>query len=119
MTDEISPEELKTKLDAGEDVQVVDIRPPAAYAEGHVPGAINVPMTELADRIDGIEWDDDVVVVCPVGQSSVQAARLIGSYEGADADAVRSMAGGYEAWEYELEREADPGTSADADAGTG
>lgn len=104
MTGEISPEELKRKLDAGEDVQVIDIRPPRAFARGHIPGAVNVPMNELAARVDDIEWGDEVVVACPVGQSSIQAARLIGSYEGADADAVRSMAGGYDAWEYELER---------------
>jgi hypothetical protein len=45
-----------------------------------------------------------VVVACPIGESSIQAARLIGSYEEVeDPDAVRSMAGGYRAWEYPLE----------------
>lgn len=105
MVDEVSTEELKRKLDTDEPVQVVDIRPPAAFEQGHVPGAINVPMTELATSIDEIDWGDDIVVTCPIGQSSIQAARLIGSFEGVDEDAtVRSMAGGYDAWEYELER---------------
>lgn len=105
MVDEVSTTELKQKLDENEPVQVVDIRPPAAFAQGHVPGAINVPMTELPTRVDEIEWSDDIVVTCPIGQSSVQAARLIDSFEGVDDDAtVRSMAGGYEAWEYELEQ---------------
>jgi len=104
MVDEVSTEELKRKLDAGEPVQIIDIRPPAAYDQGHIPGAINVPMTELATRVDEIDWGDDVVVTCPIGQSSVQAARLIGSFEGVGDASVRSMAGGYDAWEYELER---------------
>ena len=103
MVEEITPEKLKAKLDAGEDVQVIDIRSPAAFERGHVPGARNVPMGHLPARMDDIEWGDDVVVVCPVGQSSVQAARLIGSYEGVDAAAVRSMTGGYDAWEWDLE----------------
>jgi hypothetical protein len=48
--------------------------------------------------------DDDVVVACPIGQSSVQAARLIDSFEGVgEDDDVRSMSGGYEEWDYELE----------------
>ncbi|MFB6219857.1 MAG: rhodanese-like domain-containing protein [Halolamina sp.] len=108
MVDEVTPEELKRKLDADEPVQVIDIRPPGAFAKGHIPGAINVPMTELPTRVEEIDWGGDVVVTCPIGQSSVQAARLIGSFEGVDDDAeVRSMAGGYDAWEYELERGTD------------
>ena len=102
--DEISPEELKRKLDDGEPVQVIDIRSPAEFVSGHVPGAENVPMHELPSRVDDIEWSDEVVVACPIGQSSVQAARLIGSYEGVDEETtVKSMAGGYQAWSYELE----------------
>lgn len=102
MVGEVSPDEVKRKVDDGE-TQVIDIRQPEAFERARIPGAINVPMAELPKRIDEIEWSDDVTVVCPIGESSVQAARLIGSYEGADADAVRSMEGGYEAWEYELE----------------
>ena len=78
------------------------------YEDGHIPGAINVPMTELPSRIDEIEWGDDVVVACPIGQSSIQAARLIGSYEDVeDAENVRSMSGGYQAWDYDLESESE------------
>lgn len=102
MVGEVTPVEVKEKLD-DENAQIIDIRQPGEFEHAHIPGAINVPMTELPKRIDEIEWSDDVTVVCPIGESSVQAARLIGSYEGADADAVRSMKGGYSEWEYELE----------------
>lgn len=106
MAEEITPEELHERLEAGDAPQVIDIRPPAEFSEGHIPGARNVPMDELPSRIGEIDWDDEIVVACPIGQSSVQAARLIGSFEGVhDAGDVRSMAGGYDAWEYELERE--------------
>ncbi|WP_053948007.1 rhodanese-like domain-containing protein [Halolamina sediminis] len=103
MVDEITPEAVEEKL--GEDgVQVIDIRSPAQFEQGHIPGAINIPMSELPARVDDVEWGDDVVVACPIGQSSVQAARLIDSFEGVEADdEVRSMAGGYRDWEYELE----------------
>lgn len=102
MVGEVTPDEVKEKL-TDDAAQIIDIRQPDEFNQGAIPGAINVPMTELPRRIDEIDWSDDITVVCPIGESSVQAARLIGSYEGADADAVKSMAGGYEAWEYELE----------------
>lgn len=108
MVEEITPEELHERLESGDRPQIIDIRGPDAFAAGHIPGAINVPMGELPSRIDEIDWDEEVVVVvCPIGQSSIQAARLIGSYEEIeDADDVCSMEGGYDAWEYDLEREA-------------
>lgn len=102
MVEEITPEEVNEKLEDN-GVQIVDIRQPEEFEQGHIPGAINLPMGELPTRIDEYEWDNDVVVACPVGQSSIQAARLIGSYEDADASAVKSMQGGYEEWDYDLE----------------
>lgn len=110
MVSEIPPEDVKAKLE-DDDVQIVDIRSESEYERGHIPGAINVPMAELATKIDEYDWGEDVVVACPIGQSSVQAARLIGSYEHVDSDAVASMEGGYREWEYDLET----GTDDDAE----
>jgi len=104
MVEEITPEEVKRKIDGGEETQIIDIRPAEQFERGHIPGAKNIPMGDLPRRIEEVDWGDDVVVACPIGQSSVQAARLIGSYEGVeDSEEVKSMAGGYDAWEYELE----------------
>jgi len=113
MVAEITAEQLRDRLADG-DVQVVDIRPAAAFEEGHIPGAINVPFTELADRVDGVEWGEEVVVACPIGQSSLQAARLLESYEGVDDDAIiANLDGGYEAWPYDLERSGEDDEQAD------
>ena len=106
MVEEVTPDEVKARVDDDADTQVVDIRSPAEFERGHIPGAINIPMAELPRRVDEVEWSDDVVVACPIGQSSIQAARLIGSYEGVDDDSsVKSMAGGYDEWDYDLETE--------------
>ncbi len=103
MVEEVTPEEVREKL-SEDDVQIVDTRPPAEFETGHIPGAINIPLQELPRRIDEVDWGDQIVCACPIGQSSIQAARLIQSYEGVDEDAnVASMAGGYQEWDYELE----------------
>jgi rhodanese-related sulfurtransferase len=104
MVDEMSPEELNERLDRGEEIQVVDIRQPDSFESGHIPGATNVPFDRFAREIDSREWGAEVVVVCPLGESSLQAARLLESYEAVDEDArVANLAGGYREWDYDLE----------------
>lgn len=103
MVEELSPDDVEAQLEAN-DVQVVDIRSPAQFERGHVPGSINVPMNELPRRVDEVDWGDQIVCVCPIGKSSVQAAKLIESYEGVEEDTVvASMAGGYREWDGDLE----------------
>ena len=119
MVEEEPPESLYERIEAGDDVQVVDIRSEREYTQGHVPGALNVPMSRFASEIERHDWGDDVVVACPIGKSSIQAARLLGSYEGVPDDArVASLKGGYRDWEYDLETSSDADTGADTDAGT-
>lgn len=102
---EVTPTEVKERIESG-DIQVVDIRSPAEFKRGHIPDAINIPMMELPVRVSEVDWGDEIVCACPIGQSSIQAARLLASFEGVPDDAsVASMEGGYEAWDYELERE--------------
>ena len=46
MDEEISAEGLRTLLDSGDPVRVVDIRSPGAFERGHIPGSENVPFAE-------------------------------------------------------------------------
>jgi len=45
-------------------VTVIDVRPPEEYAAGHVPGAINIPIRELEQRLKELPHDQDVVAYC-------------------------------------------------------
>lgn len=102
MDGEISAEELRDLLEDDADVRVVDIRSQNAFRRGRIPGSENVPFGELTTRIDEFADADRVVTVCPHGQASQQAARLIGSFEGFSGR-VDSLAPGVEGWEYDLE----------------
>lgn len=58
---------------------ILDVRTPEEYAEGHVPGAINIPYTHLPARISEVAdaADKDIVVYCEVGiRAEKGAARL-------------------------------------------
>jgi rhodanese-related sulfurtransferase len=102
MDGEISAAELRELLDGDDDVRVVDIRSPPAFARGHIPGSENVPFQQLTTRIEEFADADRVVTVCPHGKSSVQAARLIASFEGFSGR-VDSLAPGIQGWGYGLE----------------
>ena len=109
MDDEISVEEVEALLDDENRPRIVDIRSPGEFARGHIPGSENVPFGELPDRIDELAGADHIVTVCPHGKASVQAARLIGSYEGTKDARVESMAGGLESWQGDFETATDDG----------
>ncbi len=61
--EQIGPEELLERLDSGE-VVVIDVRPEAEYAAGHLPGAVSVPPDQLQQRLDELPGDRDVVAYC-------------------------------------------------------
>lgn len=101
MDGEITAADLRALLEADADVRVVDIRSPAAFRRGHIPGSENVPFGELTSRIDEVADAERVVTVCPHGQASQQAARLVASFEGFSGR-VDSLRPGIEGWPYEL-----------------
>jgi len=59
----ISREELAARMSDGA-VTVIDVRPPDEYALGHLPGAINVPLSELSARSEGFEPGCEVIAYC-------------------------------------------------------
>lgn len=61
------------------DAVVLDVRTPAEYAEGHVPGAINVDVNSptFAEQIAALETDVPYVVYCRSGNRSAQAAQMM------------------------------------------
>lgn len=113
MDGEISADELQTLLAHDEAVQVVDIRPRAAFERGHIPTSECIPFSDLPQCVDQLDGAERVVTVCPHGEASVQAARLVQSYEGLAADTrVESLADGITGWPGEVVTS----DAADADA---
>ena len=89
---------LNAKLNAGENVFVVDVREPDEYKAGHIEGAVNIPIRTLAQNLDKVPADKStpIAVVC---KSGIRAAygtmtlRLMGYTN------VKDISGGMLAWE--------------------
>ncbi|HMQ27950.1 MAG TPA: rhodanese-like domain-containing protein [Acidimicrobiales bacterium] len=76
------------------DVPLVDVREANEYAEGHVPGAVLVPMSEIADRVDELPTGGEVFLICRSGARSLRVAEHLRD-QGIDAV---NVAGGTLAW---------------------
>ncbi|MFC4542502.1 rhodanese-like domain-containing protein [Halosolutus amylolyticus] len=120
MDGEISPSEVKQLLEDDADVRIVDIRDERSFRYSRIPDSENVPFDELSRRIEDLEGADHIVTVCPHGKASVQAARLIGSYEGTADARVESMEGGLEKYGMQFglvgDEAADAESTADAES---
>ncbi|WP_240377920.1 sulfurtransferase TusA family protein [Bacillus piscicola] len=75
--DVIDLEELRSKVDSQEAITILDVREPAEYAFGHIPGAINIPLGELEDRMVEINQENDVHVICRTGNRSDLASQKL------------------------------------------
>ena len=66
MSATISRDELKAKIDRGDDFRLVETLPPHAHAHAHLPGAINLPPDRLAELAPELlpDKDADIVVYC-------------------------------------------------------
>jgi rhodanese-related sulfurtransferase len=58
---------------------VLDVRTSQEYAEGHVPGAINIPHDQVASRLAEVPKDKDVVIYCRSGRRAALAAEVLES----------------------------------------
>jgi rhodanese-related sulfurtransferase len=91
---EIEPDELRTRLAAGEDIFFLDVREPDEVAQWAFPGAVNIPLGQLGERSGEIPTDRPIVVACHSGMRSASATEALNN-AGWNA---QNLAGGAVAW---------------------
>ena len=72
-------EEFRTKT-RERTYQLIDVRQPHEYAEGHIPGAQLIPLPEIEDRLDELDPNVDLILYCRTGgrvTSLYQATRAL------------------------------------------
>ncbi len=92
---EWEPAAVQARLAAGEALpQILDVRAASEFDEGHVPGAVNLPLTQLAPRMGELDPAASYLTVCATGYRSVIAASVL---RHAGFTAVSNLRGGAEA----------------------
>ena len=91
---EISVEELKRRLDAKEDLVIVDVREPHEYQICNLNGVL-IPLNDLPRRVHELDPSKEMVVHC---RSGARSARAVGFLQQAGFAKAKNLAGGILAW---------------------
>jgi rhodanese-related sulfurtransferase len=73
----ISADELQEILKDPKGKQLIDVRDPNEYKTGHIQGARNIPLTQIASAANGIPKDKETYLICATGLRSAQATRIL------------------------------------------
>lgn len=98
---EITPTELKRRLDAGEKITVLDVREPHEQKIATITGtSTSIPMGEIPARMQELNENDEIVVYCRSGNRS---ARVVEFLQDSGFEHVWNLKGGIRAWSDEID----------------
>jgi rhodanese-related sulfurtransferase len=97
---EIRVEELKQRLDAGEDLFLLDVRDEFEYEISNIGGRL-IPLAELSTRVSELDAYREIVTVCKMGPRGAKAVQVLHK---AGFTHVSNLAGGIHAWSDRVDR---------------
>lgn len=81
--------------DVPADAQLIDVRENDEWAAGHARGAVHIPMSEFTGRVNEVDGEREVYVICKAGGRSAQVGQYL---EQARGMKVHNVDGGTDAW---------------------
>jgi molybdopterin/thiamine biosynthesis adenylyltransferase/rhodanese-related sulfurtransferase/molybdopterin converting factor small subunit len=92
---EITPAELKERLDRGDDVLILDVREPVEYGINRIEGSKLIPLAELPRRVHELDSAREIIVHCKMGPRALRAIEFLQS---AGFRRVKNLRGGITSW---------------------
>lgn len=99
--EEITATELKARLDAGENIQLIDVRQPDEYAFARIDGAKLIPLGEIMSRMSEIDAGRETVIHCKMGGRSARAIQAL--QQAGFTGSLKNLVGGITAWSNEVD----------------
>jgi rhodanese-related sulfurtransferase len=97
---QITPKDLKARIDAGESIMLLDVREDWEVDTASIPNAVNIPMNDVPDSLDSLPKDVPIAVVCHHGGRSAQVAYWL---KAQGYDKVMNVSGGIDAWSQQVD----------------
>jgi sulfur-carrier protein adenylyltransferase/sulfurtransferase len=98
---EITATELKARMDAGDDIQLIDVRQPDEHAFASIEGAKLIPLGEIIARKDEIDPSRETVIHCKMGGRSAKA--IMALQQAGFTGSLSNLAGGITAWSNDVD----------------
>jgi adenylyltransferase/sulfurtransferase len=99
--EEITATELKRRLDAGDDIQIIDVREPNEFEIGRIPNSNLIPLGQVVGRMGEIDPNRETVVHCKMGGRSAKAIDAL--QRAGFAGRLVNLKGGITAWSNEVD----------------
>ena len=93
---EIKVDELRRRLEAGEDLVVLDVREPDEVARSAIFGSVNIPLGQVVDRMSELDPARPTAVICAAGVRSAKAIEALTT--AGYAGELVNVTGGMKAW---------------------
>lgn len=101
MVEEISATNLKARLDAGDDIQLIDVRQPDENAFAKIDGAKLIPLGDVLKRMGEIDSSRETVIHCKMGGRSAKAIEMM--RQAGFTGELKNLKGGITAWSNEVD----------------
>jgi rhodanese-related sulfurtransferase len=97
---QLSPPELKAKIENQEPVFLLDVREPFEFAYSRIADSTLIPLNQIPGRLQELATDQEIVVICHHGVRSMQAANFLAQV---GFEKVSNLVGGIDAWSIECD----------------
>jgi len=97
---EITPAELKKRLDAGEKLLLIDVREPWEHEICRIEGAKLIPMNTIPANLQSLDVEEAVICYCHHGMRSLDVAVWL---QRQGVESAKSLAGGIDKWAAEID----------------
>ncbi len=98
---EITASELKSLIDSGVDIQIIDVRQPDEYAFAKIKGSKLIPLGEIMKRMGELDASRETVIHCKMGGRSAKAIAVL--QQAGFKGSLKNLVGGITAWSNEVD----------------
>jgi rhodanese-related sulfurtransferase len=100
---EVSPQEVKRRLDSGEKIALIDVREPSEFAIARLENAELVPMRTIPAELSRLDARTDAGTLIVFCHHGVRSLNVVNWLREQGVDACQSMAGGIDRWSLEID----------------